>query len=111
MGKVNLVWKEGERTWVKDHWEFKKGCSPLCKCLELANHDLSKAMDLCYQWTSENFTPEEIGYCCTNNKYEEELEAERDAYRTISYAEEFLIREGFLSPENAVTVFCKELSD
>ena len=76
MGKVILEWKEGERTWVKDHWEYKKGCSPLCKCLELANHDLSKAMDLCHQWTYENFTPEEIGYVCTNNKYEEELERE-----------------------------------
>jgi len=74
--KVILEWKEGERTWVKDHWEYQKGCSPLCKCLELANHDLSKAMDLLHQWTHENFTPEEIGCVCTNNKYEEELERE-----------------------------------
>lgn len=76
MGKVNLVWKDGERTWVKDHWEYKDGCSPLEKCLELANHDLSKAMDLCIQWTSENFTEEEEGYVCTNNQYEAELEEE-----------------------------------
>ena len=33
-------------------------------------------MDLLHQWTYENFTPEEIGYVCTNNKYEEELERE-----------------------------------
>ena len=33
-------------------------------------------MDLCIQWTSENFTEEEIGYICTNNQYEAELEEE-----------------------------------
>ena len=25
MEKVILKWKEGERTWVKDHWEYKDG--------------------------------------------------------------------------------------
>ena len=75
MEKVKLVWKEGERTWVKDHWEFKEGCSPLCKCLEIT-HDLSKAMDLCHQWRIENIPDDEIGYCCTNNEQEEELERE-----------------------------------
>ena len=98
-----MFWKEGERTWVKNHWEYAAGCSPLAKCLEITR-DLSKAMDLCSQWTSENFTEEEIGYICTNNIYEEYLEAERDACRTISYAEEYLIKEGFLSPENAITI-------
>ena len=101
-GGIDLGWKEGERTWVRNHWEYKDGCSPLEKCIEIT-HDLSRAMDLCHQWRIENFTDEEIGYVCTNNKYEEELEAERDAWRTISYAERYLIREGFLSPENAVT--------
>ena len=76
MSKVNLVWKEGERIWVKDHWEYKDGCSPLEKCLELANHDLSKSIDLCHQWRIENFTEDEIGYICTNNQYEAELEEE-----------------------------------
>jgi len=89
MGKVNLVWKEGERTWVKDHWEFKKGCSPLCKCLELANHDLSKAMDLCHQWRIENIPDEEIGYCCTNNQYEAELEREWIEDREKWYKDKF----------------------
>ena len=73
--QVILEWKEGERTWVKDHWEYKDGCSPLEKCLEITD-SLSKAMDLCIQWTSENFTEEEVGYVCTNNQYEAELEEE-----------------------------------
>ena len=73
--KVNIVWKEGERFRVKDHWEYKEGCSPLEKCIEIT-HDLSKAMELCIQWTSENFTEEEIGCVCTNNEYEAELEEE-----------------------------------
>ena len=75
MSKVNLIWQEGERTWVNDHWEYKDGCSPLEKCIEIT-HNLSKAMDLCIQWTSENFTEEEVGYVCTNNEYEAELEEE-----------------------------------
>ena len=24
MSKVNLVWKDGERTWVNDHWKYKE---------------------------------------------------------------------------------------
>ena len=90
--KVNLVWKEGERTWVDDHWEYKDGCSPLEKCLKLANHDLSKAMDLCIQWTSENFTEEEVGCVCTNNQYEAELEEEwvRDRMKVYGLTKEDL---------------------
>ena len=75
MSKVNLIWQEGERTWVNDPWEYKDGCSPLEKCIEIT-HNLSKALDLCIQWTSENFTEEEVGYVCTNNEYEAELEEE-----------------------------------
>ena len=92
MGKVNLVWKDGERTWVKDHWEYKEGCSPLCKCLELANHDLSKAMDLCHQWRIENIPDDEIGYICTNNHYETELEEEwvRDRMKVYGLTEKDL---------------------
>ncbi|MBR2905838.1 MAG: hypothetical protein IKC08_08060 [Lentisphaeria bacterium] len=33
-------------------------------------------MDLCHQWTSENFTAEETGCICTSNQYEAELEEE-----------------------------------
>ena len=73
--KVNIVWKEGKCFRVNDHWEYKDGGSPLEKCIEIT-HDLSKAMDLCHQWSVENFTEEEIGCICTNNQYEAELEEE-----------------------------------
>ncbi len=100
-GTVHLVWKEGERTWVKNHWEYADGCTPLDKCFEITP-DFDKALDMLSKWTDENGGP--VGVICTDNIYEEYYEAERDACRTISYAERFLIKEGFLSPENAITV-------
>ena len=70
-GKVVLEWKEGERTWVKDHWEYRDGCTPLDKCFEIAS-DFDEALDMLSQWTDEN------GGCrfciCTDNHWEAELE-------------------------------------
>lgn len=71
MGKVNLVWKAGERTWVNDHWEYADGCTPLDKCFEISS-DFDEALDLLSEWTEEN------GGCqfriCTDNHWEAELE-------------------------------------
>ena len=71
MEKIILEWKKGERTWVKDHWEYKEGCTPLDKCFEITS-DFDEALDMLSQWTDEN------GGCqfsiCTNNHWEAELE-------------------------------------
>ena len=46
-------------------------------------------MDLCHQWRIENIPDEEIGYICTNNKYEEELEREWIEDREALYRDKF----------------------
>ena len=49
-------------------------------------------MDLCHQWRIENIPDDEIGYCCTNNEYETELEEEwvRDRMKVYGLTKEDL---------------------